>query len=153
MRLLMNTRKTECGARQLLTRLVVRAAPFALLGWLFLSALAFAQEGHPVVGTWHGNWGTSAASRTDVTLVMFWDGKAITGMLNPGPDSVKLENATLDAEGWKLHFEGTAKDRTGKTVRVVVDGKLENITNVRRTLSGTWKQGDVAADFKFVRDN
>ncbi|MGD1093486.1 MAG: hypothetical protein ABSB35_16045, partial [Bryobacteraceae bacterium] len=29
--LLRNSRKTECGAKQFLTRLVVRAAPFALL--------------------------------------------------------------------------------------------------------------------------
>jgi hypothetical protein len=30
---LRNSRKTECGANQFLTRLAVRAAPFALLGW------------------------------------------------------------------------------------------------------------------------
>ena len=84
---------------------------------------------------------------------MLWDGKAIGGMINPGPDSAKLENSTLDPEGWKLHLEGTMKDKAGKPLKVVVDGKIENITNVRRTLTGTWKQGDVSGDFKLVRDN
>ena len=114
-----------------------------------------AQEGHPLVGTWHGTWGTGtdAKSRNDLTLVMFWDGKAVTGMVNPGPDSMKLEGASLDPEGWKLHFEGNGKDKSGKTVRVVVDAKIENITNVRRTLVGTWKEGAVTGDLKLTRDN
>jgi hypothetical protein len=29
-----NSRKTKCGAKRFLTRLVVRAAPFALFTWL-----------------------------------------------------------------------------------------------------------------------
>jgi hypothetical protein len=123
--------------------------------WMIAAILfpALAQEGHPVVGTWHGNWGANAKERNDVTLVMFWDGKTITGMINPGPDSAKLENATLDPEGWKLHFEGNVKDKTGRVQRVVVDGKIENITNVRRTVTGTWREGAASGDFKLTRDN
>ena len=124
-----------------------------LLSLLIVTATAFAQEGHPAVGTWHGNWGANAANRSDITLVMVWDGKTIGGMINPGPDSAKLENSTLDPEGWKLHLEGNLKDKSGKAVRVVVDGTMGNVTNVRRTLTGTWKQGDVTGDFKLVRDN
>ncbi len=116
--------------------------------------LALAQEGHPVVGTWHGSWAApGATSRNDVTLVMDWTGKVITGLLNPGPDSGKLENASLDPEGWKLHFEANIKDRAGKPVRVSVDGKLENITNVRRSLTGTWREGATTGEFKLTRDN
>src|SRR5437762_3127092 len=37
--LLRNTRKTECGASQLLTLMVVRAAPFALLTLFFAAGL------------------------------------------------------------------------------------------------------------------
>lgn len=112
-----------------------------------------AQEGHPVVGTWHGTWGPDAKVRHDVTIVMFWDGKTITGIVNPGPDAVKLENASLDPDGWKVHWEGTAKDAQGKTVRMVVDGKIENLTNVRRSIVGTWTEGPDKGDFKIVRDN
>ena len=121
--------------------------------FFFVTAALFAQEGHPVVGTWHGNWGATAKDRVDITLVMNWDGKSITGMVNPGADSVKLENAALDPEGWKVHFEGTGKDKAGKPVRVVVDGKIDNLTNVRRVLMGTWREGATSGDFKLTRDN
>jgi len=114
---------------------------------------AFAQEGHPLVGTWHGTWGTTAATRNDITVVFLYDGKTIGGMVNPGPDSIKLQNATLDAEGWKVHFEGDTKDVQGKSIRLSADGKIENISNVRRTITGSWTQGAVKGDFKITRDN
>jgi hypothetical protein len=114
---------------------------------------AIAQEGHPLVGTWHGNWGANTANRNDITVVLLYDGATIGGMVNPGPDSIKLQNATLDPEGWKLHFEGDAKDAQGKPVHIVADGKIENISNVRRTITGSWVQGAVKGDFKITRDN
>ena len=101
-----------------------------------------------MVGTWHGDWGPDAANRTDVTLILDWDGKQISGVINPGPDSLKIENATLDPSGWKLHFEANAKGQ-----RIVVDGTIENITNVRRSVVGTWTQGSTKGDFKMRRDN
>ncbi len=116
---------------------------------LFLAPLLSAQEGHPLVGTWHGNWGANAKDRNDITVVMFWDGKTVTGMINPGPDAVQLKNASLDPTNWTVHFEGDTKDR----VHVAVDGKIENLTNVRRSIAGTWTQGPVKGDFKIIRDN
>jgi hypothetical protein len=112
-----------------------------------------AQEGHPLVGSWHGTWGSDANNRTDVTLVMNWDGKTISGMINPGPDVARFQTATLEPNGWIVHFEADAKDRSGKTVRIVIDGKIEDVTNVRRSISGTWTQGGVKGNFKVVRDN
>jgi hypothetical protein len=126
---------------------------FLLLSLLLPSTSLLAQEGHPLVGTWHGTWGADAKSRSDVTVVLFWDGKTVTGMVNPGPDSIKLENANLEPEGWKVHFEGNGKDKAGKPVRVVVDAKIENVTNVRRTIVGTWKEGSTVGDVKLTRDN
>ena len=106
-----------------------------------------AQEGHPLTGTWHGSWTTGPAQISDVTFVMNWDGKEITGIINPGFDSMPLQNARLDA-GWMVHFETVAKDGT----RVVIDGKIEDVTNARRKIVGTWTQGTVKADFKLTRD-
>ena len=54
--------------------LAVVAAAMVLSSWLF------AQEGHPLKGTWHGSWGLNATERTPVTLVMDWDGASITGI-------------------------------------------------------------------------
>jgi hypothetical protein len=126
---------------------------FALI--CLLTACALAQEGHPLVGSWHGTWGPgpNAKDRSDVTVIMFWDGKTITGMLNPGPDAGKLQNASLDPNGWLVHFEGDVKDRSGAKVHVVADGKIENVTNLHRFIAGTWTQGATKGDFKITRDN
>ena len=123
---------------------------------LTLFLLLFAQEGHPLVGTWHGEWGPSATHRNDVTLVLEWDGKNITGLVNPGPESMKLSRATLepsnDPKGWKVHFELDAKDHDGKPVHFVIDGTIENLTSIRRSIVGTWSHGNVKGDFKIIRD-
>jgi hypothetical protein len=114
---------------------------------------AFAQEGHPLVGTWHGSWADGTGKRSDVTVVITWDGVRIGGMINPGPGSGTIEKATLDPESWKVHLESDAKDALAKPVHVVVEGRIENITNLRRSLTGKWKQGAQEGDFKLVRDN
>jgi hypothetical protein len=81
---------------------------FALL--LFTALLAPAQEGHPLGGTWHGSWGPTAKDRRDVTLVLNWDGKNISGLINPGPDSMKFPSGLLDPSNWTVHFEADGKD-------------------------------------------
>src|SRR5215470_9173555 len=65
------------------------------VGCFLLLMPVLAQEGHPLVGTWHGDWGPTATHRNDVTLVLDWDGKNITGLINPGPESIKLSKAAL----------------------------------------------------------
>ena len=128
------------------TRRLILAASLALLP-------AIAQEGHPLVGSWHGNWGVNSANRSDITVVLLYDGTTIGGMVNPGPDSMPIKNATLDPAGWKLHFEGDTKDAQGKAVHILADGTISNISNVRRTITGSWTQGAVKGDFKLTRDN
>jgi hypothetical protein len=117
-----------------------------------LLAHVFAQEGHPMTGTWHGTWGPDAKNRTDVTMVLTWDGKTISGLVNPGPDSVKLKQATLDPSQWAVHFELDMKDKSGTVNHVVVDGKIDDVTLIRRSIIGTWKQGNVEYPFKMTRD-
>jgi hypothetical protein len=87
-----------------------------------------------------------------VTFVITWDGKNINGLINPGYEGMKLEKATLEGKGWLVHFEADAKEGAN-TVRVVIDGKIENVTNARRSITGTWTQGNRKGDFKVVRDN
>jgi hypothetical protein len=114
---------------------------------------AFAQEGHPLRGTWHGSWGVDDKTRTDATLVMDWDGKDIVGTLNPGLRSAPIEKTSLDPKGWKFHFEANYKDRSGTVSRVVIDAAIQDVTNPRRRLVGTWTQGNLKGDFKATRDN
>lgn len=55
-----------------------------------------AQEGHPLKGTWYGDFGsTPAGPRRDLTVVMNWDGTTISGTVNPGKTAVPIKTATL----------------------------------------------------------
>jgi hypothetical protein len=119
------------------------------LGWLIPLA---AQEGHPMTGTWHGDWGSSAGQRTRLVLYMKWDSKNVTGMINPGPRAIPLTTATLDASKWAVHLEGDGKDQAGNPVHIVADGKMDNIGSYNRVITGTWTQGSAKGDFKVTRD-
>ena len=112
----------------------------------------YAQEGHPLVGSWHGDRGTNAKARTDVTLIMDYDGEKITGVVNPGFEQHELQNARLTPKGWLVHFEFDDKGASGKPVRCIVDGKIDKLGSDQRTLTGTWVCGSVKQDFKLTRD-
>jgi hypothetical protein len=56
---------------------------------------ALAQEGHPLKGSWLGDWGPSRTDRNPVFIHMDWDGKSVTGMINPGTDNIPLQNVQL----------------------------------------------------------
>ena len=124
----------------------------ALLVVSFATAV-LAQEGHPLVGTWYGDWGSTPQARHDVTVIMTWDGKAIGGTIDPGPDAVPFKTATLDSSTWTVHIEAErpAKGATA-AVRYVIDGKLANLGSYNRTFSGTWTEGATKGDFKLTRD-
>jgi len=103
-------------------------------------------------GTWSGDWGASPTQRTAVTFVLNWDGKSVTGIINPGPDSIPLAGVYLDVANWTVRFEADAKDASGKTAHIVAEGKLEDIASYHRTIKGTWQQGSVKGDFRLTRD-
>jgi hypothetical protein len=72
-----------------------RFLPACLLAGL-IAAPIWAQEGHPLKGSWLGDWGPNKTQRTQVVVVLDWDGKNITGTINPGPDAIPLSKATLE---------------------------------------------------------
>ena len=119
---------------------------------LALTTSAVAQEGHPMTGTWYGDFGPSAAKRYYLTVIMTWDGKATNGIINPGPDVVHIKVATLDSSKWTVHFEADAKNKTGGMDHYVFDGKLNNVVAGSRYITGTWTCGATKGDFKIKRD-
>lgn len=123
-----------------------------LLACLFMAVSAVAQEGYPLTGTWYGDWGPTPTHRNQITLVVNWDGKIVSGIINPGPDSIPIKVMTLDSSKWTVHIEADGKDEQGRTVTFIADGKLENIGSWKRTLSGSWGHGTVKGDFKIARD-
>jgi len=120
----------------------------ALLG----AAAGFAQQGHPLTGTWTGDWGASPTQRNQVTFVMTWDGKKVSGIINPGPDSIPIGSVFVDPTNWTVRIEADAKDQAGKPVHIAAEGHLEDIGSYHRSIRGTWRQGTVNGDFRLTRD-
>src|SRR5512138_1260395 len=131
---------------------MVRFRFFIAFMVLALASSASAQFGHPLKGTWSGDWGTGANARTHVVLEFDWDGKAVTGSINPGANGVPFKTATLDPATWTVHVEADGKDAGGATVHYVVDGKMQNIGAYARFITGTWTQGATKGDFKITRN-
>ena len=126
---------------------------FALLVAVsLLAAPLLAQEGHPLKGSWLGTWTGNKIHGNDVLLVMTWDGKNVTGTINPGTDNIAIKTATLNPEGWLVHIEADAKDKSGQLLTYTIDGKIENLPLANRVVAGTWKdsRGDTGA-FKIGR--
>ena len=125
---------------------------FLILALAPFSGLGYAQEGHPLTGTWSGDWGPDLTDREHLTLVMAWDGDEVTGILNPGPDSVPLDAVRLDVADWTVRLEAQTQDEAGNPVRIQADGRLEDLESYHRTLTGTWRQGPAEGDFRLTRD-
>lgn len=112
---------------------------------------AGAQEGHPLKGSWIGTWGPSQNHSNDVIVILNWDGKSITGTINPGSDEIAIKNASLNPDNWTVHLEGDAKDKAGKPITYVIDGKIENLPKHDRSVVGTWKTQTETGPFKISR--
>ena len=98
-----------------------------------------AQEGHPLKGSWLGTWKDNAALGDDLILILDWDGKNITGMINPGTDNIPVAKATLEPKGWVVTIEADAKDKAGAAVHYVIEAHIENLELPNRSLVGTWR--------------
>jgi hypothetical protein len=107
---------------------------------------AMAQESADVfTGTWKGDWGPSATDRNTVTLELKWNGKTLTGTVNPGPSAISIENASFDAMTMQIHLEASYAPRN---LRYVVDGTVE-----KDTITGTWNHARRKGDFQVKRES
>ena len=78
---------------------------------LVLAAPASAQFGHPLKGTWIGEWGPN---KEHVVVEMKVTGGVITGTVNPGANGIPIKAATFDPPTWKVHLEAEGKDKAGE---------------------------------------
>ena len=115
---------------------------------IMISALALglisavsAQEGHPVKGSWIGEWEGNALGES-ILMVMDWDGQKITGVINPGTDDLQISSATLNPDDWTIHIE--AGD-------YVIDGKFNRLELPNRSITGTWKGDNDSGNIEIVR--
>ena len=139
---------------QLRTYLFVVVVAAALL----IAANAVAQEGHPLAGTWYGDY-TTGKQATDITVIMKWDGKNVTGLINPGPNSKPLTSVVMDITPGKPAPQGqqsTSGIPPVFKVRFEVDGMtfegtLKNPVAGNRQLIGTWKRATQSGTFQLRR--
>jgi hypothetical protein len=126
-------------------------AALALSAVCLAGAPVGAQEGHPLKGSWIGTWAQNTVHGNDVLVVLDWNGKAITGTINPGTDNLAVKNATLNPDGWLVHLEADAKDKAGAAITYVIDGKIDNLAMHNRAITGTWKSQRGGGAFKITR--
>ena len=111
-----------------------------------ISVLAINAADDPLSGTWVGDWGPSEWDRNQVTVELKWDGKNLTGTVNPGPNAVQLKKAMFDAKSNAIHFEADATDRRGNQIHYIINGKLE-----KGTMTGSWSHDNRKGDFKITK--
>ena len=131
-----------------MTKLLAMLTASLVLG---LSAIAVAQEGHPLKGSWLGEWKSNAVHGDNILLILDWDGKVITGMINPGTDNIPLSKASLEPSGWVVRLEAEGKDKDGSAVRYVIEGKIENLELPNRSINGTWSSNKGGGAFTASR--
>lgn len=115
-----------------------------LLAGISITALNAADD--PLSGTWTGDWGPSPTHRNQATVELKWDGKTLSGNVNPGPNAVEIKNATFNPQSGAIHMEADATSRRGGQIHYVIDGKVEG-----DTMTGTWNHDDRKGDFKITK--
>ncbi|PYP87371.1 MAG: hypothetical protein DMF61_10180 [Blastocatellia bacterium AA13] len=100
----------------------------------------------PLSGTWTGDCGPSPTHRNQVTVELKWDGKVLSGTVNPSSDKIALQKCTFDAKTGAIHMEADAKSRRGGDVHYVIDGNVE-----KNTMTGSWNHDARKGDFKLTK--
>ena len=131
--------------------------------WLYVLVLSFllvapsgvwAQFGHPLKGQWSGQWGPKDNPKR-LLLDLHWDGKEITGRVNPGDENAAVKSVTFDysnPSAWKVKLTAEGKDKSGKPVAISVDGTLENIGAYSKLFHGTWTEAGQKGEFTLTRN-
>jgi hypothetical protein len=132
----------------------MRATTFSLAGFLLALALTvpgLAQEGHPLKGSWIGEWKGNQTHDEFVLVVLDWNGREITGMINPGTDNIEITKAELDPDDWSVRIEADTKDSSGRAVDYVIEGSIKDLELPNRYITGTWRNGGESGDFEIRR--
>lgn len=121
------------------------------LGALVAACAALAQEGHPLRGSWIGVWEGNTTHGDDVVVILDWDGRTISGMINPGTDNIAIRSATLDPSDWGVRIEADAEDANGRRLTYVIEGTVEELELPSRQIVGTWRSEAGRGPFEIRR--
>lgn len=121
------------------------------LGVLGAGFAAHAQEGHPLKGSWIGEWTSNEAHGEAVLVVLDWDGESITGVINPGTHDIAISDAALDPSDWSVRIEADAETDAGERLSYVIEGRIEDLELPNRVIVGTWRHDDGRGAFEIQR--
>jgi hypothetical protein len=145
----MNTMDNKKGMLDLTVRI---AAGFFALLLLSVSVFIYAQEGHPLTGTWSGD---RVSNGTKVRLLLIMDlqpDQQIEGTLIENGARIPLD-ITLNPEDWSVSITAQGQNRAGDAVNYQATGVIENVgTANQRMIVGTWQDGGNVGEFQ-VRMN
>lgn len=109
---------------------------------------AQAQTGHPAKGSWLGYWGPDEDHQHRILLLLDWENRAVTGVINPGRNAVPITHADIDYDTWTMTIEADMPTDAGGGARWTAVGKLENLGSwTNRRYSGTYTFGDETGPF------
>ncbi len=137
--------------RRLASRTRRGAGPALVAALVAFAMPVAAQEGFPLKGSWLGTWSHNTVHGDNVLVVLDWDGKNITGTINPGTDNIPITKASLDPNGWVVKIEADAKDKTGAPIHYTIEGMLKDLELPTRSVVGTWSSQRGHGDFEISR--
>lgn len=132
----------------------MRVRTLSLTGILAALALAvpgWSQEGHPLKGSWIGEWSGNETHGESVLIILDWNGREITGMINPGTNNIEITNAELDPEDWSVRLEADTEDSDGRAVDYVIEGNIRDLELPNRYIAGTWQSSNGQGEFGISR--
>jgi hypothetical protein len=115
---------------------------------LLVAAAGHAQEGFPLDGTWRGQRQAGTEPSVTIVMVLQWDGKKVSGLIDPGPKAIQIASAELIPEGWQVKID--ARTRAGELISFT--GVIGKLGAYDRTITGTWMEGGRSYHVRMVRE-
>jgi len=115
---------------------------------LLAGTVASAQEGFPLDGTWRGQRTGEGDTPATIVMILQWDGKKVTGIINPGPKQTAIADARLITEGWRVRVAA----HTAAGQDILFEGALGELGSYHRSITGTWKEGGHSYQVRMVRE-
>ena len=122
-----------------------------IIATLTLAAPGWSQEGHPLKGSWIGEWQGNETHAEFVLIILDWNGQEITGMINPGTDNIEITDAELDPSDWSVRIEADTEDANGRAVDYVLEGTIHDLELPNRYITGSWRSSDGSGDLEISR--
>ncbi|MDR0780105.1 MAG: hypothetical protein LBF16_05345 [Pseudomonadales bacterium] len=103
---------------------------------------AFAQHGHPLQGSWSGNWTSGSQQGRLLVLLDFSVDQVISGSIIEDGVRTPISEASLDPDTWSVTLKGEQQAPDGSSAPLEIKGKIENLGSItERSIVGTWRKG------------